>query len=212
MGPRGRAWTRPSLRESWSRRARTPAARLGLGCTLVVVLAIAWLWVGRHDPAIERTLVPATTVAPRPASKVETVVSVPRWVPDAIAATCGAHRSDTTGVVTVDCTPGRGVVALQYRGFSSVAAVRDAYAATAAIVGGAGPAGCAGGAPEERSWASPASPTVPSGRYGCSVVEGRARLVWTSERNHVLALASRADADLRSLFEWWTTVPGPDGR
>jgi hypothetical protein len=42
------------------------------------------------------------------------------------------------------------------------------------------------------------------------VAGGRARLVWSNERARVLAVASRGDGDLRSLFEWWTTVPGPE--
>ena len=170
---------------------------------------IAWVWVGR-GATTDSTSVPATTVATRPRPRVETVaVSVPGWVPDAIAATCGAHRSEKTRVVTVDCTPGRGVLALQYRGFSSVTAMRAAYAATSPLVGGSGSPGCERGTHEERSWSAPASPTVPSGRYQCSLVGGRARLVWTSERSRVLATASRDDGDLRSLFQWWTTVPGP---
>jgi len=177
---------------------------------VVAVLAIAWVWVGR-GATTEPALNPATTVAKRPAPPVEpVVVTVPGWVPDAIAATCGAHRSETTRVVTVDCVPGRGVVSLQYRGFSSVTALRAAYAAAASLVGGAGPPGCKRGTHEERSWSAPASPSVPSGRYRCVVVGGRAHLVWSSERARVLAVASRGDGDLRSLFEWWSTVPGPE--
>ena len=36
-----------------------------------------------------------------------------------------------------------------------------------------------------------------------------ARLVWTNEAVRVLGVATRADGDLRSLYQWWTTVPGP---
>jgi hypothetical protein len=215
--PRGEAtvprpsWTRPSRRRRWSRAGLPrPKARLGLGCAVVAVLAIAWVWVGRGattEPAID----PGTTAVTRPAPTVEpVVVTVPRWVPDAIAATCGARRSESTGVVTVDCVPGRGVVSLQYRAFSSLTALRAAYAAAAPLVGGAGPPGCTRGAHEERSWSAPASPSVPSGRYRCLVAGGHARLVWSNERARVLAFASRGDGDLRSLFEWWTTVPGPE--
>jgi hypothetical protein len=177
---------------------------------VIVVLAIAWAWVGRDTTADPRS-VAATTGAPPTEPRVATVAaSVPRWVPRAIAATCGARRSATTGVVTVDCTPGRGVVTLQYRGFSSVTALRAAYASTSSVVGGAGSPGCKRGTHEERSWSTPGSPTVPSGRYECSVVGGHARVVWSSEHHRVLAIASRGDGDLQSLFAWWTTVPGPE--
>ncbi|HEY5013523.1 MAG TPA: hypothetical protein VIK61_12560, partial [Acidimicrobiia bacterium] len=43
---------------------------------------------------------------------------------------------------------------------------------------------------------------------------GHARIAWTSEHAGaddvaVLAVATRSDADLRALYQWWTTVPGP---
>jgi hypothetical protein len=50
---------------------------------------------------------------------------------------------------------------------------------------------------------------VPVGRYHCSLAEDRAEIVWFSEPAAVLGVATRADADLRSLYQWWTTVPGP---
>ena len=216
-GPRGEAIPRPS----WTRRSRRglssrvgspgPRARLGFGCAVAAILAITWVWVGRGATSDPVPVAP-TTVATQPRPRVEpVVVSVPRWVPRAIASTCTARRSATTGVVTVDCVPGRGVITLQYRGFSAIAELRTAYAATASVVGGAGSPGCKRGTREERSWSVQASPTVPSGRYECSLVGGRARLVWTSEHDRVLAIASRDDRDLRSLFEWWSAVPGPGG-
>src|SRR4051812_47039234 len=85
------SWTPPSRREAWLRTGARPSARrLALGGGLLVVLALAWLWVGRdHSP--ERAAGPTTTAATTPGSQraptVDAVVSVPRWVPDAIAAT-----------------------------------------------------------------------------------------------------------------------------
>lgn len=222
--PRERSLPRPSLTRSWRARpanlrdwlrldGRTPSARLVLGIALLAFLAVAWMRVGGARSSARPTLPPASTTttieARQSATPTESPVAVPRWVPDAIAATCRARGSVPSKVVVVDCTPGRGVIALQYRGFATATALHSAYDAQSPRGGGTGPAGCARGAGEERSWSVSRSPSVPSGRYRCSVVEGRAQLVWTSEGSRVLAIASRADGDLRSLYQWWTTVPGP---
>src|SRR6185503_7462588 len=100
---------------------------------------------------------------------------------------------------------GRGVETLRYRGFASLAALRAAYDDASPRAGGDGPSECARGGEEERSWSAAETPTHPEGRYRCSLVAGRARLVWSNERSRVLAIASRADGDLRSLYQWWTT-------
>ncbi len=208
-GPRTRPW-------SWAA-ARMPSARLALGVALVVGLGTAWIAVGKHgsggpspmlDPSTARSPRTATTVVRAPPARVEHVVAVPPWVPTAIAATCRARASSPSSVI-VDCTPGRGVVRLQYRNFASVVALRAAYAARSARRGGVGPPACARGAAEERSWSAAGAPTVPVGRYHCSLAEDRAEIVWFSEPAAVLGVTTRADADLRSLYQWWTTVPGP---
>jgi hypothetical protein len=205
----------------WSRLAeQTPGARRALGLALLAVLATAWMLVDQSSPDGPRPSVPASssTSAPRPVRarttpRIEAVVAVPHWVPDAIAATCRARRTEAPGTVVVTCTPARGVIALQYRGFSSVTTLRAAYTALAPRHGGDGVSRCSRGATEERAWSVSAAPTVATGRYRCSVVAGRARLVWSSEQTGapVLAIASRADGDLRLLYQWWTTVPGPTG-
>jgi hypothetical protein len=211
--PTGRGW-------SWVRGTlRVPNARFALGVVLVVALGIAWVAVrqpsSRGAAPLERatadssaTTAATTTTAPHPPPPVVHVVAVPPWVPRAIAATCRARASAPANVV-VDCTPGRGVIRLQYRRFSSVTALRNAYAAGAAVRGGVGPSTCAAGSADERSWSVAASPRVPAGRYRCELVGRRARIVWSNERVAVLGTAGRADADLRSLYQWWTTVPGP---
>jgi len=206
---RGRRWLEACTRISWD--SWRPRARPALGFALVVGLAFAWMWVGRSTPA-PRAVAPRTTsVVSSTGAPAEPSVGVPRWIPTAIRATCAAREGADREVV-IDCTPGRGVVQLRYRGFDSVAALRVAYDAASPRDGGAGPALCARGMGEERSWSVSATPTVSHGRYRCLLVEGRARLVWSSERSRVLATATRADGDLRSLYEWWTTVPGPTGR
>jgi hypothetical protein len=191
---------------------------LALGVALIVALATAWGVVGRgasNPPGRERVAPSATATGssitprePATAPTTDAVVATPPWVPAVVAATCRAHGTTRTSAV-VECTPGRGVVSLMYRAFASVAALRAAYAAEGTRAGGVGPSACAAGAPEERSWSAAASPAAPAGRYRCSVVAGKARLVWTSEAAGVLGVATRADGDLRSLFQWWTTVPGP---
>ena len=207
---------RPSLtRSSRGRRwldagAQIPRARLALGLALVVGLAAAWTMVSRRAPASGPVSIATSTTVARTQPRAENVVTVPRWVPAAIAATCEARSVDEPRSIVVDCTPGRGVARLRYRGFSSVAALRAAYAAASPRGGGDGPSACAQGGTEERSWSVAETPSVADGRYRCSLVAGRARLVWSSERSRVLAIASRADGDLRSLYQWWTTVPGPN--
>jgi hypothetical protein len=136
-------------------------------------------------------------------------VAVPRWVPTQIAATCRARAREGSEVV-VDCTPGRGVDHLRYRAFASPADLRAAYDRDGGHRGGTGSPVCAAGGPEERTWSGSAAPSRPLGRYRCSLDRGRARLVWTDARARVIADATRTDADLRSLYEWWTTVPGPN--
>jgi hypothetical protein len=111
--------------------------------------------------------------------------------------------------VVVDCTPGRGVDHLQYRSFASATGLRAAYDGNDGHRGGAGPAACAAGQPEERTWSASRAPARPLGRYRCSLDRGRARLEWTTARARVIAIATRVDGDLRSLYEWWTSVPGP---
>jgi hypothetical protein len=218
---RGRRWWLPAFRFTF------PNARFALGLGLVVVLGVAWVAVGQRGSDGAAPL-PYPSAAPRPVTATTALlppralgapvasvrpVAVPRWVPSALAATCRARASAPANVV-VDCTPGRGVISLQYRGFASVGALRTAYASASARRGGLGPSACARGAPEERSWSaprSPGSPTAAIGRYRCSLAKGRAQLVWSSEQTGalVLAIASRADGDLRSLYQWWTSVPGP---
>ena len=193
----------------WSRLAeQTPGVRRALGVALIAVLATAWVLVGRSEPDGLPTAVPTSQSPPRaragPAARVEAVTTVPHWVPDAIASTCRARRKHPSNVVVVvDCTPGRGVIALQYRSFHTVAAVRAAYGALAPRRGGDGPSRCSRGAAEERSWSVSDAPTLATGRYRCSVVAGRARLVWSSEHAGapVVAFASRADA------QYWTEAP-----
>jgi hypothetical protein len=204
-----------------------PRTRLALGVALVVVLATAWFVVGRGGPnapggpprALSSVTTPTVTTssvtrpsvdrrAPATAPPVDVVVAVPRWVPADVAATCRARGRSLSGAV-VDCTPGRGIDGLLYRAFASVAALRAAYASEGTRAGGGGPSACAQGTPEERSWSAAGAPARPAGRYRCSRVVGRARLVWTDEAVRVLGVATRADGDLRSLYQWWTTVPGP---
>jgi hypothetical protein len=216
----------------WQRPIATtvPGARLGVAIGLVVVLGVAWIAVGQQgsgeaapepkpretrDTRAPRT---ATTVVPPPPVSVERIVAMPAWVPTALAATC---RARARGVqVVVDCNPGRGVVSLRYRSVASVAALRTAFA-RAGTTGrpGTGPPVCAEGGAEERAWSAAAAPTAPLGRYRCSRVAGRARIVWSTEHVGggtdagpdvaVIGVATRADGDLRSLYQWWTTVPGP---
>ncbi len=223
---RAAAVPRPALPPSRDRRwglglTASPRGRLTFGVALVVVLATAWVFVGRGaaDPVAlgssptTRSTTRSTTTPSRAraatAPDIDAVVAVPRWVPAGVAATCRAHGASPSRVV-VDCTPGRGVARLRYRAFASVADLRHAYAVESARSGGAGPSACAAGLPEERSWSSAASPARPAGRYRCAVAAGNARLVWTSEATKVLGLATRTDRDLRTLYQWWTTVPGPN--
>jgi hypothetical protein len=179
---------------------------------LVVGLAVAWMWVGRRPAARGPVATGTTAAVAQPVPRADRVVALPRWVPVAIGATCVAREHADPQSVVVDCTPGRGVVRLRYRGFASVAALRGAYAAASPRRGGDGPSGCARGAVEERAWSSEETPTQPRGRYRCSLAAGRANLVWSTEQSRVLAIASRSDGDLRSLYQWWTTVPGPTAR
>lgn len=208
-----RGWSMP---DSVTQIANGSRTRLALGVALVVVLAAGWIAVGGRGarpsagpPAPRLT----TTSRPRPpttfrVSPIAHAVSVPTWVPRAIAATCRA-RATTTASLVVDCTPGRGVISLRYRHFASLAALHAAYATAPSDRGGTGPPKCASGATDERSWSLATAPNIAVGRYRCALVDGHARIVWTSERECVLASADRADAELRSLYEWWTTVPGP---
>jgi hypothetical protein len=213
---RAAAVPRPALPPARDRRrafgvAASPRARLTLGLALLMVLAAAWIVVGRG--AVDDPGAPAPAATPtvtnRATPRVDLVVAVPRCVPADVAATCRAYGASPSRVV-VDCTPGRGVVRLRYRAFASVADLRAAYAVESTRRGGGGPSACAAGTPEERSWSSAASPARPVGRYRCSLVAGTARLMWTSEEALVLGLATRSDSDLRALYQWWTTVPGPD--
>ena len=235
---RRRSVPRPPLVRARSRRPwaaareRLPAARLALGGGLVVVLFFAWVAVGRQGagsaappavppatPSNALSATPSTTSAsnPVPTARPRTVpignaVAVPAWVPAAIAATCRA-RATAPPNVTVECTPGRGVVQLEYRGFESISALRAAYTTAPPRPRGAhsavGPAACAGGATDERSWSVVQEPTVAVGRFACALVGRRARITWTTEAAAVLASATRSDGDLRSWYQWWTTVPGP---
>jgi len=195
----------------------SPRLRLTLGFALVALLAAAWVVVGRGAVDTSRATitnratpsVPASGARTTSAPRVEMVVAVPRWVPAGVAATCRTHGPSPSRVV-VDCTPGRGVDQLRYRAVASIADLRAAYAVESTRRGGRGSPACAAGMPEERSWSLAASPARPAGRYRCSLVAGTARLVWTSEEALVLGLASRSDGDLRTLYQWWTTVPGPN--
>jgi hypothetical protein len=236
---RRRSVPRPPLVRARSRRPwaaakeRLPAARLALGGGLVVVLFFAWVAVGRQGagsaaPPAVPPATPSTTLSTTPASNpaptarprtvpIAHAVAVPAWVPAAIAATCRA-RATAPRNVTVECTPGRGVLQLEYRGFESIAALRAAYtsalhtSAPPRARGGhsaVGPAACAGGATDERSWSVALEPTVAVGRFACALVGRRARITWTTEAAAVLASATRSDGDLRALYQWWTTVPGP---
>lgn len=202
--PRAAAWTAPRR------------LRLGFGIALVAVLAIAWIgFEPRGTPRQRRAVadlpVPthattrATTATPR-----SHAVAVPPWVPPAIAATCRARSAVAPVRVVVDCDPGRGVVRLRYTQYASQAVMRRDYAAAprAQRAGNGAPA-CAGGETDERAWSTAARPETTVGRYRCTNAGARATIVWTDDRMHTLATAGRADADLRSLYLWWTTVPGP---
>jgi hypothetical protein len=139
-------------------------------------------------------------------------VRVPAWVPRAIASTCRAHTGTAPGErVVVDCTPARGVAALRYRELTTSSALAAAYDGRrpAKPRGGTGPSRCASGKNDERAWSDAATPTTVAGRYRCTLPHGAARIEWTDDARRVLAVATRADGDLRSLYTWWTTVPGP---
>src|SRR5205823_4227611 len=117
---RGRRWWLPAVRFTF------PNARFALGLGLVVVLGVAWVAVGQRGsdgaaplpyPSTAPRPAPVTTAVPPPRARVAPVasvrpVTVPRWVPSALAATCRA-RASTPANVVVDCTPGRGVISLQ---------------------------------------------------------------------------------------------------
>ena len=202
---------RPAVDGSWLHRAAEGMnTRLALGILLVVALAVAWVTVGRASSS-EGVPPPASTARVSTASTASSrviVTATPRWVPRSIAATCRAVGAAASNVV-VDCAPGRGVAVLRYRAFPSKAALDAVYSATGTRVGGVGPSSCARGTPDERAWAPVGAPESPFGRYRCVLVAGRARLEWTTDALRVLAVATRADSDLRSLYEWWTSVPGP---
>ena len=210
-----RAIARPSLdaaRPSWW--SAPGRVRLGLGLALVVALAGAWIALEpRGTPAVDGPPVTnvATTILRTPSTPapVATTAAVPHWVPAAIAATCIARAGVAPVAIVVDCRPGRGVARLRYAAYASLVALRHAYANVATRSRRTtGPPACARGRNDERAWSTAQHPANTVGRYRCTSA-GNARIVWTDERVRVLATASRADDDLRSLYVWWTTVPGP---
>jgi len=194
--------------------------RLVLGLALVAALAVAWIGLGPRgttaavdDPAAASRSTTLRSTAPssiaEPSTTTARTFAVPRWVPRPIAATCTARRAGAPVTVVVDCRPGRGVTHLRYTRYASRDALEQAYEHDArGPRGGTGPPKCARGLNDERAWSIARRPTITAGRYRCTDAR-TARIVWTDERTRVLATAARADADLRSLYVWWTTVPGP---
>lgn len=166
---------------------------------LVVALALAWVAIGRSDPAP-----PAPAAAPdRAATATAPVTAAP---PDTagLRARLGdpASCADAPGPVPrITCT-GDGVTVDAQLLDPARAAQDYAIAAGVAAAPHAGPPACARGEAEERSWARPGSPNVVAGRYACRTEGAEAVLWWTDEQG-VLARAGATGRGLADLFAWW---------
>jgi hypothetical protein len=164
---------------------------------------------GPPHTAVPSSRAAATTAAttPKPARD----VPVPSWVPRAIASTCRARAGRPPSErVVVDCAPARGIATLRYRELTGPKALTIAFLGRRPTErGGTGPSRCANGLNDERAWSDADARATTAGRYRCTRPHGRAHIEWTDEALHVIAVATRSDGDLRSLYAWWTTVPGP---
>jgi hypothetical protein len=128
--------------------------------------------------------------------------------PPASPAAFGVEVGDATGCQTLAGTepqllcpmPG-GVV--EYLQVADPGAAYRRVAGRDDEIAARGEAACASGHPEARAWARPEAPDTVAGRYLCRVFEDRAELWWTVDDAKLLGHASRRDADLASLFDWW---------
>lgn len=218
--PAPRAIPRPQLEPARRLAAAwTPArGRLGLGIALVAGLAVAWFALAPRPTPVavpastpDTAAEPTTVSRPPPTQPPTTSKPVPPWVPRAIASTCHARTTAADAArLVVDCAPGRGVATLRYRELPNATALQTAYEGQRrARHNGTGPSRCASGRNDERAWSSSSTPATAAGRYRCSRPHAAARIEWTDDALDVVATATRTDGDLRSLYVWWTTVPGP---
>jgi hypothetical protein len=133
-------------------------------------------------------------------------------VPAQTSATCGREsRDDRAGraIAGVVCTSGP--VTVFYDAFRTKDAMNRYYNRLADGVGAARNTGlCQDEVTSEGTWSSEGEN---AGRLLCyTATDGRAVVVWTSDKLKVLAFAVRPDAKRAALYKWWQSPKaGPVG-
>ncbi len=194
-------------------------AAVVVGSGLIVAVGIAAWAGGRSQPpsnaervapsapggstAAGSTLADGAAAAPTVATPELTSL-----IPEAWRSRCRvAPGLAGAGERTIVCEPVDGPARVE------LIAVTDPNARFAATVagpiGGRGAARCASGVGEIRTWSHADDPSRVVGRYSCRIVGRRAELVWSDTELGIVGRAISEQADLATLYEWWTTrAPG----
>ena len=120
-------------------------------------------------------------------------------VPPAIADSCRPLEPSGQEVAVVGCSSGDGFQAV-FASFASAADMDDGFDAMAATAGELPEAGSCTTGPHA---GANTLDGVEVGRVACWVMNGRALVAATDERNTLITLAIGADGDLPSLAAWW---------
>jgi hypothetical protein len=118
-----------------------------------------------------------------------------------------AEQNTANVQASVICTSDADANRVVFTKFTSAEALDSRYHASVASTGIAqGSGNCLNSARAEGTYASESGQT--SGRTVCYQQRGSSFVVWTDDRVHTLAQATRVDPDYIKLRDWWAGVVG----
>lgn len=124
---------------------------------------------------------------------------------------CDISKNDSLfedEIATAFCTP-RGSVAYSMTLYETTFALYNDYNGWSIGRGNPpparqDPANCGAGKPSKGNWSYTKTDNQdPVGRLTCYFQEGDAWIVWTYDKQKILAIASREDDNMRALYDWW---------
>jgi hypothetical protein len=202
----------------WSTATRTDRiAAVTLAVTVLgVIPAYAALVTNQRDQTSSQTKTQTTAEPTATTAQPTATTALPT---DTLLSFLGNERSETCDIskhdslfedeiATAFCTP-RGSVAYSMTLYETMFALYNDYNGWSIGRGNPppvrqDPANCAVGKPSKGNWSyKNADNQDPVGRLTCYFQEGDAWIVWTYDKQKILAIASREDDNMRALYDWW---------
>ncbi len=94
---------------------------------------------------------------------------------------------------------------VELRTYRGVADTHRAVAIYTAGLHGDAPAACTTFRGRSARWAQRATPSIPSGIFGCGQSARGAEMVWSLDRVGVVARAIGTDRSVTAMFQWWNS-------